>query len=253
MTDIHAHLFDCEDDALTISVNNAITAGVETIINTAVSINTAQIILNQCKRFPQNLKAAVGISPFDTVDAENDWEIRLRELLNDPMVTAVGEIGLDCTNPRYPALDIQMPFFQRQLEIAVDTNLPAIVHSRGMEKRTAEICRRHGVKKAVFHCFTGDAESLEYIVECGYYVSISGIVTYKNSHLRDIVRSIPVDKLLIETDAPYLSPVPHRGKQNQPAYLVHTAKEMAGLLRVDEEALVAAIEKNVAEIFEIRR
>ena len=232
-------------------IDEAETAGISAIINTAVSINTAHTVINQCKRFPQILKAAVGISPFDTVEAVEDWPIQLKSLLADPMVVALGEIGLDCTNPRYPALDVQMPFFVKQLEIAIDTGLPAVVHSRGMERRTAEICHQHGIKKAVFHCFTGDRDALEHILDCGYYVSLSGIITYKNSHLRDIIGHIPVDKLLIETDAPYLSPIPHRGKQNRPSFIIHTAKEIAGLLGVGGDDLAETLKKNVAEIFGI--
>jgi TatD DNase family protein len=142
-----------------------------------------------------------------------------------------------------------MPVFTRQLEIAITSNIPAVIHSRGMEKRAAEICRGMGVKKAVFHCFTGDAESLEYITNCGYYVSISGIVTYKNSHLRELIRSVPIDKLLIETDTPYLSPTPHRGKPNRPSFLPHTAKEIAHLLGMNEPELTDTLKNNTFASF----
>jgi TatD DNase family protein len=249
LTDTHAHLFDCSADDLETLVNEAISAGVGIIVNTATSIQTGKTVLDQCKRYPQNLKPAVGISPFDTVEAGAGWVDELKKLLEDPAVVAVGEIGLDDTNPIYPSLDIQLPFFKKQLEIAADVNLPAIVHSRGIEKKTAEICREIGVSRAIFHCFTGDLEALEYIIDCGYYVSISGIVTYKNSHLRDIIRNIPVDKLLIESDAPYLSPIPHRGKKNRPAFIVHTAKEVARILNVDEIRLSEVLKKNVEELF----
>ncbi|MCL2181914.1 MAG: TatD family hydrolase [Chitinispirillia bacterium] len=251
MTDIHAHLFDCGDEELKAVVDAAVTAGIGTIINTAVSIYTARTVICQCGRFPQTLRAAAGISPFDTAGAEDGWPIQLRELLSDPMTAALGEIGLDCTNPRYPPLDVQMPFFVKQLEIAADTGLPAVIHSRGMERRTAEICHQQGVKKAVFHCFTGDRPALEYIINCGYYVSVSGIITYKNSHLREIIGHIPVDKLLIETDTPYLSPVPHRGKPNQPSYIIHTVRETARLLAMDDGELTALLAGNVNTLFGI--
>lgn len=251
MTDTHAHLYDCDGATLRTFVGDAAAAGVGTVINTAVSINTARAVINQCRLFPQNLRAAVGISPFDTAEAGEGWEEDLRGLLADPVTAALGEIGLDCTNPRYPALDVQMPVFVKQLEIAVDAGLPAVIHSRGMEKRTAEICHRHGVKKAVFHCFTGDREALEYILGCGYYVSLSGIITYKNSHLREIIADIPLERLLVETDTPYLSPVPHRGKPNQPAYLINTVKETARLLGIDERALADRLDDNVGAVFGI--
>ena len=248
MTDVHAHLFDYTGDELRAVIDEAESAGVGMALNTALSIETAQIVIGQCKLFPQNLKAAAGISPFDIVNAVADWDGRLVDLLADPAVAAVGEIGLDSTNPQYPPLDAQMPFFVRQLEIAINADLPVIVHSRGMEKRTAEICRETGVSKAVFHCFTGDLEAVEYIVKCGYYISISGIITYKNSHLRELIRHVPIDNLLLETDSPYLSPVPHRGKPNKPSYLVHTAREIAKLLGISDAELAEAVNKNFAAV-----
>ena len=253
LTDAHAHLSDCAGGVLEAQVSEAAAAGVGTIINTAVSIDTAVTVLEQCKRFPRNLKAAVGVSPFDTVGAGDDWADKLKDLLAEssgsPAIAAVGEIGLDCTNPRYPPLDVQTPFFVKQLEIAIDADLPAVIHSRGMEKRTAEICHQHGVKKAVFHCFTGDREALEYITGCGYYISISGIITFNNSQLRNIIRYLPIDKMLIETDSPYLSPVPHRGKPNRPAYLIHTAQEIAKLLCINDMELAEKLRENTKTIF----
>ena len=251
MTDTHAHLYDRSGDELQEIVADAVNAGVDTIINTAVSIPTAKIVLDQCGRFPQNLYAAIGISPFDTDNLTDSWESELVTLLKtqNQKIVAIGEIGLDSTNPAYPPIDVQMPVFAKQLEIAMTSNLPAVIHSRGTEKRAAEICRDMGVKKAVFHCFTGDAASLEYIVNNGYYISISGIVTYKNSHLRELIHSVPIDKLLIETDTPYLSPAPHRGKPNQPSFLPHTAKEIAKLLNINEPELTAKLKKNTSAAF----
>jgi TatD DNase family protein len=253
LTDTHAHLSDYDNGTLEMSVNEAAAAGIGMIINTATSINTARKVLTQCKSYPNSMKAAVGISPFDTIDINDDWAGELRDLLDDPAIVAIGEIGLDCTNPAYPPIDIQMPIFLKQLEVAKDAGLPAVIHSRGMEKKTAEICRDSGVKKAIFHCFTGDREAAEYIAGCGYYVSISGIITYKKSHLRDIIRYIPPDKLLIETDTPYLSPTPHRGKPNQPAFLIHTARETAKILELDEGEFFGILGENVDRAINIKR
>ncbi|MDR3013422.1 MAG: TatD family hydrolase [Chitinispirillales bacterium] len=255
--DTHAHLFDYTDNDLGALIDEAIAAGVATIVNTAVSIDTARTVLSQCKKFPNVLKPAVGISPFDSVDVKNGWDDELKTLVNnnnsqpnEPPIIAIGEIGLDNTNPIYPSLDIQLPIFKKQLEIANDANLPVIIHSRGMEKQTAEICSGLNVTKAIFHCFTGDKESLDYIINCGYYISIPGIVTYKNSHLRDLIRHIPINRLLIETDAPYLSPAPHRGKPNKPPFLIHTAKYIAELLDIDEAKLAKALLENVIRVFD---
>jgi TatD DNase family protein len=249
MVDAHAHLYEYPDGELQGIVAEAAAAGVDIIINTAVSLATAETVLAQCAGFPENLRAAIGISPFDAADLPVGWDSELTELSTRRKITAIGEIGLDATNPAYPPIEEQMPVFTRQLEIAKNANLPAVIHSRGMEKRAAEICRAAGVKKAVFHCFAGNSEALEHIIDSGYYVSISGIITYKNSHLRELIRSVPVNKLLIETDTPYLSPTPHRGKPNRPALLPYTANEIARLLRVDTPELLTAIKKNTAAAF----
>jgi TatD DNase family protein len=249
--DIHAHLFDCPDGELGRVIDEAESCGVGMIVNTATSIDTARAALGQCGRFLRNLRAAAGISPFDAADLPDGWDAELKSLLAHPLIAAVGEIGLDCANPSYPPLSAQMPVFAKQLEIAAGAGLPAVIHSRGIEKRAAEICRDAGVKKAVFHCFTGDAEAMEYILRCGYYISISGIITYKNSHLREIVKHIPVDKLLIETDAPYLAPVPHRGEKNRPALLIYTARETAGLLGIGEDEFSRILRDNVFAAFGI--
>ncbi|MDR0306506.1 MAG: TatD family hydrolase [Chitinispirillales bacterium] len=249
--DTHAHLFDCSDAALETLIAESASKGVNLIINTSVSVDTAQTVLRQCKRFPQHLRAAVGISPFDVITQDETWADKIEVMLSDPLTVAIGEIGLDCANPRYPPLELQMPVFIKQLQLAAQTGVTAIVHSRGMEKRTAEICRETGVSKAVFHCFTGDREAAEYILECGYYISISGIITYKNSHLANLIPFIPIDRLLIETDSPYLAPSPHRGKVNCPAFLIHTATEIAKLLRISERELSAALIKNIFKIIKV--
>ena len=243
--DVHAHLYDLSENGLKAVIEDSVSSGVNLIINTSVSVDTAQTALKQCARFPNHLRAAVGISPFYINNHQNEnWGEQLKKMIENPFTAAVGEIGLDCTNPTYPPLEEQMPFFEKQLELAIQTRTTAIVHSRGMEKQTAQICRSMGASNVIFHCFTGSGEAAEYIIESGYYISVSGIITYKNSHLRDLITSLPIDKLLIETDSPYLAPTPHRGKKNTPAMLVHTAKEMAGLFKVDESRLAEILHRN---------
>ncbi|MCL2689002.1 MAG: TatD family hydrolase [Chitinispirillia bacterium] len=251
--DVHAHLYslcnntphnDSHSD-LEDTIADSVSCGVDLIINTAVSIETARIVLEQCRAFPNHLRAAVGISPFYINNHKDEiWIEQLKEMVGNPLTAAVGEIGLDCTNPTYPPLIEQTPFFEKQLALAIQTKTTAIVHSRGMEKQTAQICRSMGAANVIFHCFTGDREAAEYIIESGYYISVSGIITYKNSHLRDLIPTLPINRLLIETDSPYLAPAPHRGKKNNPAMLVHTAKETAGILKIEESHLSKILSQN---------
>jgi TatD DNase family protein len=252
MIDSHAHLYDLSSDELDEVIAEAGSVGVDTVVNTAVSLSTAETVLGQCGRHPEHLRAAIGVSPFDVTGLEDGWDDKLMELLAQPArqkIVAIGEIGLDSSNPAYPPISVQLPVFAKQLEIATDATLPVVIHSRGAEKRAAGMCRGIGVKKAVFHCFTGDAEALEYIVDSGYHVSISGIITYKNSHLRELIRYVPIAQLLIETDTPYLSPAPHRGKPNRPAMLPYTGREIARLLGISEPELSAELKKNAVAAF----
>ncbi|MFP4015108.1 MAG: TatD family hydrolase [Chitinispirillaceae bacterium] len=247
--DIHAHLFDFDQETLAELVRESESGGVSFVVNNSVSLQTAFTVLEQCRRFPEQLRAALGISPFDVTDQDENWAGELEKLLDDPSVIAVGEIGLDSSNPRYPSLEQQMPFFKRQLEIAKTRDLPVLVHSRGMEKRVAQLCHESGARKVVFHCFTGDSQALDYILDCGFYVSVSGIITYKNAGIRSLLPRIPPDRLFVETDTPYLAPVPKRGKQNRPGYVIHTAREAAKLLSIDSGTLQKRIEDNFRRLF----
>ncbi len=139
-------------------------------------------------------------------------------------VVAIGEIGLDYhydTSPR----DIQRAVFMRQLQLAKDTDLPVIVHSREAKQDTLDIIRESGITKGVLHCFSGDADMAYQAMAMGFYISIAGPVTFKKAlNLQEVVKMIPDDFLLIETDAPYLTPEPFRGRRNEPSFIVHTAK-----------------------------
>jgi TatD DNase family protein len=247
-TDSHAHLYGCDNAALKEIVGGAHTNGVRRILNVATSLSSSATVVSQCAGHP-GLFAAVGISPFDVRDAPADWEERLAALFADSHVIALGETGIDATNPSYPALDLQLSFFEKHLALARRLEKPVIVHSRGCEKRALDMCTSAGVKRAVFHCYTGDAATLKAIVEAGYFVSFSGIVTFSKSPLVSLAACAPLDSILIETDTPYLAPVPHRGKPNQPAWVALVGKKIAEIRKMDEEEFAAAVERNFDRAF----
>ena len=246
--DTHAHLFDYEPDSLKKVVQEASVASVEVILSTATDIPTAIKVTEQCQ-CSDHIYGAVGISPFDVTSQSPDWLSSLSSLLRKPRIIALGEIGLDSTNPRYPPLNMQLPFFEAQLELAARLDLPAIVHSRGSEKKVVEICRSIGIRRVLFHCFTGSFDDMQAIVDAGYYLSFSGIITFKNAEIRAVVPSVPIERVLIETDSPYLSPVPYRGKKNRPAFLKYTAGELARLLDWESDRLQLQLEKNFTSLF----
>lgn len=246
--DSHAHLFEYDTDSLRNVVQDACNSSVGIIVSTATDIQTGIAVVEQCKS-SDHIYGAVGISPFDVTSQATDWHSSLQHLLKEPRIIALGEIGLDSTNPRYPPLEKQLPFFEMQLELAEKLNIPVVVHSRGSEKRVVEICRGIGVKRVLFHCFTGSFNDMTAIIDAGFYISFSGIITFKNAQVREVVPSVPLERILIETDSPYLSPVPFRGERNRPALLEYTARELARLLTIKVEDLQIQLEKNFYSLF----
>jgi TatD DNase family protein len=245
--DSHAHLDRLPEQELGNIVTDAVAAGVGMILSTATDIHSSEIVVRQCAAFPQ-LYGALGISPFDANKVPIDWESRLRSLLGNKRAIAVGEIGLDRSNPKYPDIEIQLPVFEKQLRLSAECGKPAIVHSRGAERRVAEICRAAGITKVLFHCFTGDMESLRYIIESGYAVSFSGIITFDRS-VAELVSYVPLDRLFIETDTPYLAPIPHRGKPNRPAWVAVVGQTAAQCKRISPEQLQSAVAQNFQRLF----
>ncbi len=248
--DIHAHLYDRSEDILRLTLENAIKNGVATIINTSTSIETAELVSNQCEKF-KNLYGTVGISPFDTIQVSENWDIKLKNLFKQKKIVGLGEIGLDSTNPIYPSQEKQIPIFEQQLQIAKDLNKPVIIHSRGSEKKIINFCKNQKIIKALFHCFTGDKDSLREILNSGYYISFSGIITFKNNLLKDLVEFTPLNRLFIETDTPYLTPHPYRGKKNEPAYVFYVGEKIAQIKKLPPDKVKKQIQLNFSKLFDL--
>jgi TatD DNase family protein len=247
-TDSHAHLYDCDTSGLEALLSGAQASGVHRVLNAATSLLSSITVISQCAGHAA-LLGAVGISPFDVKNNPDSWEAQLTELALKPRIVALGETGIDATNPSYPDMNLQIKFFEKHLSLALIHNLPVIVHSRGCERKVLDICLASGIRRAVFHCYTGDTSTMKAIVDAGYHVSFSGIVTFANSPLVSLAAAAPLDSMLIETDSPYLAPVPHRGKQNQPAWVVYVGKKIAEIRRMDEAEFSVALEKNFNSLF----
>ncbi len=245
--DIHAHLDRLPPDDLSATIGEASAAGVTVIVSTATDCASAAKVILQCQTFP-SLYGALGVSPFDAGSLPQNWESRLCLMLDNERTIAVGEIGLDHSNPKYPAMELQLPVFEKQLDIAAQCGKPVIVHSRGAEKKVAGICRSSGITRVLFHCFTADRDALKFILECGYYVSFSGVITY-NTAVKELVKDVPLDRLFIETDSPYCAPVPHRGKNNRPAWAALVGESVAVIKGIPAGELQAAIHDNFKRLF----
>ncbi|MCL2065042.1 MAG: TatD family hydrolase [Candidatus Cloacimonetes bacterium] len=242
----HAHLdFDNYKSDRERVLMSCFKAGVEKIINIGIDAESTEKSLLLSEKYPQ-IKATAGYHP-STIQKYD--EARLREQLKHKNIKALGEIGLDYYRMYNPA-EMQKKIFEAQLQIAIELNLPIVIHDRDAHQDCYEILMRYKPNKVVFHCFSGDVNFAEKVLNQGWYISITGVITYKNSNLDNIVRIIPRDKLLIETDCPYLPPIPFRGKRNTPEYLVYIIQRIADIVKLPPTTISEQTFVNAERFFE---
>ena len=191
----------------------------------------------------------VGVHPHDASKVEGRHFETMGLLAKHPKVLAIGETGLDYHYDNSPR-DVQREVFRRQLEMAAKTNLPVIIHTREADADTESILRAAGPVRGVIHCFTSSRSLADAALELGFLISFSGIVTFPNARdLAEIAATIPADRLLVETDCPYLAPVPHRGKRNEPAFVLDTARFLASARAVTLDQLAFQTSENFTRLF----
>ncbi len=238
LIDSHAHLddarYDGDRDAV---IARAREAGVEIFITIGCDLATSRSAVALAERYPF-VYATVGVHPHEVKHIGDDWYEELRRLAQHSKVVGYGEIGLDY-HYNYSPPKLQRERFREQVGIAKDLGLPLSIHSREAQEDTIAILREEkaGTVGGVFHCFTGDAWLAKDALDLGFYLSFSGVLTFQNaSMLRDIAKTVPMDRLLVETDCPYLTPAPHRGKRNEPSFVTLVAEKLAEV-RAESEAL----------------
>ena len=196
--------------------------------------------------------ATVGMHPHDAKDVGADELKKLKDLAAaEPKVVAVGETGLDYYYNHSPR-EVQRRVFGQFIHLARETGLPIVVHERDAAQDVADLLRTEGAGKlrGVIHCFTGNYEAARAYLDLGFYISFTGIITFKNADaLRDVVRNVPLERMLVETDSPYLTPVPHRGKRNEPAYVRYVAETVARIKGLSLEEVARVTTQNVRELF----
>jgi len=197
-----------------------------------------------------NVFAAAGIHPHDAENAPADFIDQLRDILIQPKIVAVGEIGLDFYRNISDAVT-QRNVFKKQLQLAHEMNLPVIIHNRNADDDIIQIIRDAKPIRGVAHCFSSDLKIAEVLIDLGLYISFAGNLTYKNSNLTEVAKEIPLDRLLIETDAPFLSPVPYRGKENEPSHVKYVAEKVAECRGVSIEEIEEATQKNTETLFNL--
>jgi TatD DNase family protein len=206
----------------------------------------------ECLNFthPVRRYACFGVHPHHASQYSPQMEERLSELNQHPKVIGFGEIGLDFFYNFSPK-DVQIEVFRKQLQFARKAELPVVIHCRDAYPQLAEILRETASQwRGMIHCFTGSIQEMEPLIDLGFYISFSGIVTFrKATTLQDAARVVPLNRVLIETDAPFLAPIPFRGKTNEPAYVIHTGKFVAALKQISEEEFSKAVTDNFARLF----
>lgn len=261
--DTHTHLFDKEfQKDLPQVIERAHQAGVEWMIIPATDVNTSRDAIRLTEQ-DHGLFAAVGVHPHEASKVSDDCLIEIEKLLQHPKVVAIGEIGLDYHYDFSPR-ETQKELFKHQLQLAAKRNMPVIIHTREAMDDTRKmveeaiqsaptwnITQNGFPKRGVFHCFAGTAGEAQELRAQGFWVSFPGIITFKKSTALGVAKEIGYDKILLETDAPYMTPVPFRGKRNEPAHVVLIGKKISEVVGAKEEEVAAMTTRNAKILFSI--
>ncbi len=247
--DSHAHYddtaFDGDRDELLTALP---TQGVGAVVNAATDPDSAAMCLRMAKQYSY-MYAAVGVHPEAVGRATDDWLAALARLARDPKTVAIGEIGLDYHYADAAPREEQRAWFRRQLALAVEMRLPVIVHDRDAHEDTLSLLREYR-PRGVVHCFSGSVEMMREVVDLGMYIGLGGAVTFKNAKRPvAVATAVPPERLLLETDAPYMAPEPCRGKRCDSSLIAHTAAKIAELRGVEVEQLLAATYQNATRLF----
>jgi TatD DNase family protein len=249
--DTHAHLtdqaFDRDRDSV---IERALSQGVAYILCVGYDLESSRRSVELAASFAGNIYAAVGIHPHDA-DSFTDGAIEeLKELSRHPKVKAIGETGLDFYR-NYAKPENQSRAFESQIRLARELCLPLVIHIRDAHREAMNLLQREGYYAGVMHCFSGDQEFARTAVDLGFFLSFSGSITFNGKKLKSIIESAPRDRLLVETDCPFLTPKPERGKRNEPLFVGHVLNEMAAACRVESAELARLTTDNGKRCFGI--
>ena len=248
--DTHAHLMDSAyDEDKEEALKEA--AELKLVINIGCDVPSSKEALALAERFP-NFYAAVGIHPEEALKYSNEALNEIAELAKHPKNKAIGEVGLDYhwDVPK----DVQKVAFEKQIALAKELKLPLIIHSREAHRDTLDILKACGAEEVggVFHAYSGSVEMLDEVLAMNFYIGLGGVVTFKNAKKAvEVAKAVPMDRLLIETDCPYMTPVPYRGKRNHPKYVYYAAEKLAEIREVDVEEIIDQTYENGKRLFKI--
>lgn len=250
LIDSHCHLYMGSwsknmDDVLM----RAQERGVGKIICPGIDIDSSWQSLTIAKNHA-NVFAAAGIHPHDASNAPADFINQLRDIFTQPKIVALGEIGLDYYRNISDA-ETQRKVFKKQLQLAKEMDLPVIIHNRNADADIIHLIQQVSPMRGVAHCFSSDLTTAKIFLDMGFYISFAGNLTYKNSNLPEVVKEIPLDRLLIETDAPFMSPIPYRSKENEPSRVKYVADKLADCKGVSYETIELVTQNNTEKLFNL--
>lgn len=251
MIDTHTHINCIDDFSIDEILKNASDNGVEKLIVPSAYASDIDIVAKLASKY-ENVYGLLGVHPSEVKDWTDDLIDKIKECAKSPKIVGIGEIGLDYYWDK-SFNDLQKKVFIKQINLANELNFPISVHDREAHKDSFDILTEFNKNSIVImHCFSGSVEFMHECVKQGWYIAIGGVVTFKNAiKMKEVAKEVPLDKLLIETDAPYLTPVPYRGKTNQPAYVKYVAEEIANLRNTSFEEIDEQTTKNAKLVFKI--
>lgn len=251
MIDTHTHINCIEEISVEDVIKNALDNGVEKLIVPAAYPTDIEVVKELAQKY-ENVYGLLGVHPSEVKGWNDDLIDKIKEYSKSSKIVGIGEIGLDYYWDK-SFNDLQKEVFIKQVKLANELNFPISVHDREAHKDTFDILTEYNKNSAVvMHCFSGSVEFMKECVKQGWYIAIGGVVTFKKAiKMKEVAKEVPLDKLLLETDAPYLTPVPYRGKTNQPAYVKYVAEEIASIRGISFEEVDEITTQNAKKVFSL--
>ncbi len=251
LTDTHTHIYyETSPDKRARLLQNCFDNNITRLFLPNVDINSIALIKDLCQHYPQNCFAMLGLHPCDVKEDFEEELAKIKLSLGQQQIYAIGEIGIDLYWDK-STLQNQQIAFRKQIAWAKELGLPIVIHCREAFGEVFEILDelKDDKLRGIFHCFTGNLEQAEHAISLGFYLGIGGVVTYKKAGLDKVVEQLKLNDIVLETDAPYLAPVPHRGKPNESSYLIHIAEKVADLHHISIEEVAEVTTANSIKIF----
>ena len=248
IVDTHCHIYKEYYDDIDEVVRNAKENNVGCLINNACNFSSSKEVLELCKNY-ENMYCVLGLHPNENLSELSEVITLIEENLSNNKMLGIGEIGLDYSYTKENKEE-QIKVFESQLKLAEKYNLPVILHSREATEDTLRILKKYKLK-GIIHCFNGSVEIAKEYLKLGFKLGVNGVATFKNCKLIETLKKIGIDNIVFETDSPYLTPVPYRGKKNEPIYVVNVLNFVAENLGLEKDYLVKGSNNNISEIFDI--